>query len=53
MTVLTAPSHVSAAPSHVTIPHGVIDDRRGTWGMLLFIVTEACLFVLQIGRAHV
>ena len=29
-----------------TIPHGIVDDRRGTWGMLLFIVTEACLFVM-------
>jgi cytochrome c oxidase subunit III len=46
MTVLTAPSPVTAPESHVTIPHAIIDDRRGTWGMLLFIVTEACLFVL-------
>lgn len=38
MTVLVAEPY--------TIPHDVIDDRRGTWGMLLFIVTEACLFVL-------
>jgi heme/copper-type cytochrome/quinol oxidase subunit 3 len=30
----------------VRIPHHVVDDRRGTWGMLLFILSEACLFVL-------
>jgi cytochrome c oxidase subunit 3/cytochrome c oxidase subunit I+III len=46
MTVVTAASQVAAAPSHLAIPRGIIDDRRGTWGMLLFIVTEACLFVL-------
>lgn len=28
------------------IPHDVIDDRRGTWGMLLFIATEATLFLI-------
>jgi heme/copper-type cytochrome/quinol oxidase subunit 3 len=28
------------------IPHDVIDDRRGTWAMLLFISTEATLFLI-------
>lgn len=30
----------------VAMPHGVIDDRRGTWAMAMFIVTEASLFVM-------
>jgi len=38
--------NVVALDSAVAIPHHVVDDRRGTWGMLLFILTEACLFVL-------
>lgn len=29
----------------VAMPHRVIDDRRGTWAMVMFILTEACLFV--------
>jgi heme/copper-type cytochrome/quinol oxidase subunit 3 len=29
----------------VAMPHGVVDDRRGTWGMVMFILTEATLFV--------
>jgi heme/copper-type cytochrome/quinol oxidase subunit 3 len=29
----------------VSMPHGVIDDRRGTWAMVMFILTEATLFV--------
>jgi heme/copper-type cytochrome/quinol oxidase subunit 3 len=29
----------------VAMPHGVVDDRRGTWGMVMFILTEASLFV--------
>jgi len=28
------------------MPHGVIDDRRGTWAMTMFIATEAMLFVM-------
>ena len=28
------------------MPHGVIDDRRGTWAMTMFIATEATLFVM-------
>ena len=47
MTVLTVESPLtSATQSGVTIPHGIVDDRRGSWAMVLFIVTEACLFVL-------
>lgn len=38
--------NVVAVDSRVAIPHQIIDDRRGTWGMLLFILTEACLFTL-------
>jgi heme/copper-type cytochrome/quinol oxidase subunit 3 len=34
---------VVAAP-RVSMPHGVIDDRRGTWAMVMFIATEATLF---------
>ena len=30
----------------VAMPHGVIDDRRGTWAMAMFIATEASLFVM-------
>jgi heme/copper-type cytochrome/quinol oxidase subunit 3 len=30
----------------VAMPHGVIDDRRGTWAMAMFIAPEASLFVL-------
>jgi heme/copper-type cytochrome/quinol oxidase subunit 3 len=41
MSVAVAPR----AEAHRTIPD-TIDDRRGTWGMVLFIVTEAMLFVL-------
>jgi cytochrome c oxidase subunit III len=37
---------VVAAGAQVAMPHGVIDDRRGTWGMLLFILTEAALFLM-------
>jgi heme/copper-type cytochrome/quinol oxidase subunit 3 len=29
----------------VAMPHGVVDDRRGTWGMVMFILTEASLFI--------
>ena len=28
------------------MPHAVIDDRRGTWAMAMFIATEAMLFVM-------
>jgi heme/copper-type cytochrome/quinol oxidase subunit 3 len=28
------------------MPHGVIDNRRGTWAMAMFIATEATLFVM-------
>lgn len=34
-----------AEGARVAMPHGVIDDRRGTWGMVMFILTEATLFV--------
>jgi len=34
-----------AERARVAMPHGVIDDRRGTWGMVMFILTEATLFV--------
>jgi cytochrome c oxidase subunit III len=34
-----------AESARVAMPHGVIDDRRGTWGMVMFILTEATLFV--------
>ena len=34
-----------AAPI-TAMPHGVIDDRRGTWAMAMFIATEATLFVM-------
>lgn len=34
-----------AQSARVTMPHGVIDDRRGTWAMVMFILTEATLFV--------
>lgn len=37
---------VVAAGARVAMPHGVVDERRGTWGMLLFIVTEAALFLM-------
>ena len=33
-----------AEGARVAMPHGVIDDRRGTWAMVMFIVTEATLF---------
>lgn len=35
---------VGGAP--VRMPHGVVDDRRGTWAMTMFIATEASLFVM-------
>ncbi len=35
-----------AAGAQVMMPHGVTDERRGTWGMLLFILTEAALFLM-------
>jgi heme/copper-type cytochrome/quinol oxidase subunit 3 len=38
--------NVGVAAAHRPIPHDVIDDRRGTWGMLLFIATEATLFLI-------
>jgi heme/copper-type cytochrome/quinol oxidase subunit 3 len=34
------------AESVVAVPHGVVDDRRGTWAMLLFILSEATLFLM-------
>jgi heme/copper-type cytochrome/quinol oxidase subunit 3 len=34
-----------AEGARVAMPHGVIDDRRGTWAMVMFILTEATLFV--------
>lgn len=34
-----------AEGARVAMPHGVIDDRRGTWAMVMFIMTEATLFV--------
>jgi heme/copper-type cytochrome/quinol oxidase subunit 3 len=34
-----------AEAARVAMPHGVIDDRRGTWAMVMFILTEATLFV--------
>lgn len=30
----------------VRMPHGVIDVHRGTWAMVMFIVTEATLFAM-------
>lgn len=38
--------NVGVAAAERPIPHDVIDDRRGTWGMLLFIATEATLFLI-------
>ena len=35
-----------AEGARVAMPHGVIDDRRGTWAMAMFIATEASLFVM-------
>ena len=35
----------TAEDVQVAMPHGVIDDRRGTWAMVMFILTEASLFV--------
>ena len=35
-----------AEGARVRMPHGVVDDRRGTWGMVMFILTEATLFVM-------
>jgi heme/copper-type cytochrome/quinol oxidase subunit 3 len=32
--------------ARVRMPHGVIDDRRGTWAMVMFIATEASLFLM-------
>jgi heme/copper-type cytochrome/quinol oxidase subunit 3 len=32
--------------ARVAMPHGVIDDRRGTWAMVMFVATEASLFVM-------
>jgi heme/copper-type cytochrome/quinol oxidase subunit 3 len=34
------------AATVTAMPHGVIDDRRGTWAMAMFIATEATLFVM-------
>jgi cytochrome c oxidase subunit 3 len=39
-------SSLVAESSTLAIPHDVVDDRRGTWGMLLFILTEAALFLM-------
>jgi heme/copper-type cytochrome/quinol oxidase subunit 3 len=36
-----------AEGARVAMPHGVIDDRRGTWAMAMFIATEASLFVMM------
>jgi heme/copper-type cytochrome/quinol oxidase subunit 3 len=30
----------------VRMPHGVVDARRGSWAMAMFILTEATLFVM-------
>ena len=30
----------------VRMPHGVLDVRRGSWAMVMFILTEATLFVM-------
>lgn len=38
--------NLTMAGADVRIPHEVVDDRRGTWGMLLFILTEATLFLI-------
>jgi heme/copper-type cytochrome/quinol oxidase subunit 3 len=35
-----------AEGARVKMPHGVLDDRRGTWAMVMFILTEATLFVM-------
>ena len=35
-----------AEGARVRMPHGVIDDRRGTWAMVMFIMTEASLFLM-------
>lgn len=35
-----------AEGARVAMPHGVIDDRRGTWAMVMFILTEATLFAM-------
>jgi len=35
-----------AEGARVRMPHGVIDDRRGTWAMAMFIATEASLFLM-------
>lgn len=35
-------------PEHALPPVTIVDDRRGTWGMLLFIIMEALLFVMLI-----
>jgi len=40
MTAATTPQAV------VRMPHGVIDDRRGSWAMVMFILTEASLFTM-------
>ena len=35
-------------PEHALPPVTIVDDRRGTWGMTLFIIMEALLFVMLI-----
>jgi heme/copper-type cytochrome/quinol oxidase subunit 3 len=34
------------APGHAGPTVRIVDDARGTWGMVLFIITEAMLFVV-------
>lgn len=34
-----------AEGARVAMPHGVVDSKRGTWAMVMFILTEATLFV--------
>ena len=36
----------TSAGARVAMPHGVIDVRRGTWAMVMFIFTEATLFAM-------
>ncbi len=33
-------------PEHAGPPVRLVDDKRGTWGMALFITTEAMLFIM-------
>ncbi len=37
---------LALAETDVRVPHDVIDHRRGTWAMLLFILSEATLFLI-------